>query len=68
MEYINKLIIQTIINDSSGNKKRFLDDNKISEADLPNLKFPGYNAEKLKKSVSDVIKALQTLDSTAFLK
>ncbi len=55
MEYINERIIQTIINDKGDNKQRFLTGYNITEADLRNFKFPGYNAEELKKSVIEVI-------------
>ena len=43
VEYINGRIIQTIINDKSDNKQRFLSGYNITEADLQNFKFPGYN-------------------------
>ena len=64
MEYINERIIQTIINDKGSNKQQFLTGYNITEADLRNFKFPGYNAMELKKSVREVITIFQVQDST----
>ena len=54
-EYINEQIVATIVANSDDNKQRFLTEYKITEADLPNFKFPGYNAPALRKSLNDFL-------------
>jgi hypothetical protein len=54
-EYINEQIVATIVANSDDNKQRFLTEYKITEADLPNFKFPGYNAPALRKSLNDAL-------------
>ena len=59
MEYINKRIIQRMINNNDGNKQKFLTGYNITEADLRDFKFPGYNVRELKKSVNDFVSQKQ---------
>ncbi|KAL3867927.1 hypothetical protein ACJMK2_040769 [Sinanodonta woodiana] len=55
MEYINKRIVKTIVGNSDDNKHKFLTEYSITEADLLDFEFPGYNAPELRKSLNDFL-------------
>ena len=47
LEYINELLVRTIINNNDDNKQKFLIGYNIAKADLRDFKFHGFKPEEL---------------------